>query len=160
MATYKLSREHHALLLRQMDAKLQEVRTTALPTVPRKGWIEAIRTALGMSVAQLAARLSMTESGVRKLEESETQRTISLQTLDKVAEAMHCRVYYVLIPDASLTEVCEEQARYVSASLVGKVAHSMSLESQRVSDEETARQIDEAANRLLQDEGKKLWQSR
>lgn len=155
----RLTKESQALLRRQIEAKLQGAKKTTLPQPPRKGWIQAIRTALGMSVAQLANRLSMTDSGVRKLESSEYQRTITLQTLDKVAEAMDCQVYYVLIPNDTLENSRRKQAYQVAAAQLQKVAHSMSLESQCVSSDETAHQIEQEVKRLLTDESRKLWQS-
>ena len=52
---------------------------------PQKGWIRAVRDALGMTAAQLGARMGVSQPTVKKLEVSETEDTIRLATLRRVA---------------------------------------------------------------------------
>src|SRR5215212_1792829 len=73
--------------------------------LPRLGWIREIRSALGMSAAQLAHRLGVGQSTVAKLEKSEAEATISLQSLRKVAEAMDCTLVYAFVPRNTLQSV-------------------------------------------------------
>lgn len=66
--------------------------------MPSKGWIRAIREALGMSLRQMASRLGTSAPGARKLEESEANGTISLKSLRRAAEALDCIIIYALVP--------------------------------------------------------------
>ena len=77
---------------------------SALP--PRGGWIRAIREALGMTQVQLAARLGVSRQSVQDLEKAEANRRITLDSLDRLAHAMGCRVVYGIVPkDGSLDDV-------------------------------------------------------
>ena len=75
------------------------------------GWIKEIRLALGMSAAQLARRLKVRQSTVAKLEKSEAEETISLQSLRKAAEALDCTLVYAFVPRTSLEACVQAQAR-------------------------------------------------
>ena len=71
---------------------------------PRCGWVKTVRLALGMSSTALAARTGMTAQGVRKLEQAEATRSISLNTLAKLADGLDCEVHYMFVPRTSLVE--------------------------------------------------------
>jgi transcriptional regulator with XRE-family HTH domain len=70
-----------------------------IPTPPRDGWINEIRTALSMPLRILAKRLNVDTSTVKRLEISEKNKTITLASLERAAHALHCKLYYVLTPD-------------------------------------------------------------
>ena len=97
---------------------------------PPKGWIKAIREALGMSGVQLANRLHVKPQAVDALERSEAADTIQLSTLRRAAEAMDCRLVYALVPNSSLTGAVNERARKIALRDLGRVAHTMALEAQ------------------------------
>jgi predicted DNA-binding mobile mystery protein A len=99
---------------------------------PPKGWVRAIRDALGMSLRQLGDRVGMTPQAVSYLEESEANGTVSLNTLRRAAEALDCVVVYALVPKTSLTEMVERRARDIAMRAIGRVSHSMALEDQQV----------------------------
>ena len=68
----------------------------AMADGPLAGWLRSIRAALGLSAAALAARLEITASGLRKLEQAEAQDAITLATLRRVAAAMDCELQQAL----------------------------------------------------------------
>jgi predicted DNA-binding mobile mystery protein A len=70
---------------------------------PPRGWIRAIREALGMSGAQLAARLGVTPPRVTVLERDEVAGAVSLKTLRQAAEALDCVLVYALVPLPALS---------------------------------------------------------
>ena len=76
---------------------------------PVRGWIKAIREALGMTTAQLAKRLGVRQPSVVALEQSEARGTIELATLRRVAEALDCTLVYALIPNKPLEATIREQ---------------------------------------------------
>jgi predicted DNA-binding mobile mystery protein A len=123
----------------RLDMKFETIRPIDRIAMPPKGWIRAIRDALGMSLRQLADRLGSTAPGARKLEESEANGTISLKSLRRAAEALDCVVIYALVPKTSLTEMVDQRAREIALRALGRVSHSMALEDQEVNRDLEAR---------------------
>ncbi|HTS93404.1 MAG TPA: mobile mystery protein A [Stellaceae bacterium] len=101
-------------------------------TRPVRGWVKAIREALGMSTAQLAMRLSIKQPSLVAIEQSEERGTIRLATLQRVAEALGCTVVYALVPNKPLETLVHERAREVARRRLAAVDHTMLLEDQQV----------------------------
>lgn len=142
----------------QLDAKLARIRPLVTDLAsPRSGWIRAIREAIGMSAEQLAARLAVTKQGVRRLETAEADKTISLQTLERAARALGCRVHYVVVPDESLEAHVDARARAVARRILAPVRHSMALESQEPPSELEELQVEEIAAELKSKRSRELW---
>ena len=55
----------------------------------------------------------MTAQGVRKLEQAEANRSISLNTLAKLADGLDCEVRYILLPRSSLLDQVLKQSKEV-----------------------------------------------
>lgn len=80
-------------------------------SVPRSGWVREIRTALGLSQSQLAARAGVSRATVQQMERAEAERRITVASLDKLAAAMDCRVAIAILPKGgSLEDVRRRQA--------------------------------------------------
>ena len=125
---------------------------------PRGGWVRAIRDALGMTQAQLAARMGLSRPAVQGLERAEAERRITLESLDRLARAMHCRVVYALVPEGgSLDGLRETQAEALADKLLTPADHSMKLEAQGVSTGERERQRKLLADSLLRGTARGLW---
>lgn len=123
---------------------------------PRAGWVRAIREALGMSQAQLAGRMGISRQSVQDLEKTEAGRRITLDSLDRAARAMGCRVVYSLVPESgSLDDLLERRANQVADALLRPADHSMKLEAQGVSEMERQRQL--LVAELLRGSLSKLW---
>jgi predicted DNA-binding mobile mystery protein A len=65
---------------------------------PPKGWLRAMRHAIGLSLTEPAQRLDVTKRNVVGLEQSEQEGRILLETLERTAEAMDCMLVYALVP--------------------------------------------------------------
>jgi predicted DNA-binding mobile mystery protein A len=128
----------------------QQLRTLARP--PR-GWVRAVREALGMSAAALGARLGTTAGAVTRLERSEAADRIRLDTLRRAADALGCDLVYLLVPRRPLTAVVQERARELARSQVTAVEQTMLLEDQATG--QTSELEDRLAERLL--ERGSLW---
>ena len=109
---------------------------------PPKGWIRAIRDALGMSGAQLGRRMGVKAQSVADIEKSEVSGTIQLKTLRRVAEALDCVVVYALIPKSTLEDVVQGRAREIARKALIRIDHTMDLEAQGLSQEEREEQIE------------------
>lgn len=114
---------------RELDRKLTGIARERL-SPPRTGWVRAIRQALGMSAADLAERMGVTGGAVRDLEGAEPLGRVTLDRLNRAAEAMNCELVYALVPRTSLGETVASQARARIEGLSAATARSMILEAQ------------------------------
>lgn len=119
-----------------LDQRLGSIGPLSRFAVPPKGWIRAIRDALGMSGAQLGQRLGITAQSVQDLEKSEAAGKIQLNSLRKAAEGMDCVLVYALVPKDSLMAMVDRRARALAIEALRRVSHSMALEDQQVVDQE------------------------
>lgn len=142
---------------RSLDRILEPYRKAHRRPPPR-GWIRAIRDALGMTAGQLGERMGVSQPSVQRLELSEAQGTIQLKSLRRAAEAMDCEVVYALVPRKSLRETYDEAARPIARRELGRISHSMALEDQAVEDEEE----DERLSRFIAEEldPREIWARR
>ena len=116
--------------------------------------------ALGMTTRQLAQRLGAAPSSVSQIQQSEAKRTVSLQSLERVAAALGCRLVYALVPhDGSLEQMVQRRARRVAEQLVRRVSHTMNLENQGVDTRFRETQIRSIAEELVRDLSRELWRS-
>jgi predicted DNA-binding mobile mystery protein A len=139
----------------RLDSKLASIKPIDRFAMPPKGWIRAIRDAIGMTGAQLGRRLGMTAQGVVSLERSEASGTIQLNTLRRAAEAMDCVLIYALVPKTSLTEMVDYRARDLALRALRRVSHSMALEDQQV-DRDLEKRIQTYIDTALRD--RDLWE--
>ncbi|MEX0599667.1 MAG: helix-turn-helix domain-containing protein, partial [Rhodothermales bacterium] len=74
--------------------------------------MRAIREALNMSAAEMGERMGVNHQRVFAIEKAEQARAIQLDTLDRAAAALGCRVEYVLVPadGTSLADMVHRQA--------------------------------------------------
>ena len=127
------------LRLKQLDRSLGPYWLARKVSRPSKGWIRAIRQALGVSSGELARRLETSRQLPLQLEKSEAEDSITLRSLRAVANALDCDLVYALVPRAdSIEELIEDRARAEAKKHVLAVEHSMALEDQ------AAGRIDEA----------------
>lgn len=145
----------HDLALQQLDAVLSRVKD--VPEVPRHGWIKAIRTALGMTARQLAARVGIAQPTLTDAEKAEAEGRITLGQLRRIGAAMDCELRYALIPRVPLYERVHAQALAKARKEVEAVAHTMSLEAQEPGADFLASQIREVAADLLNKRRSRLW---
>lgn len=108
-----------------------------------------------MTAAQLGERMGSEASTVARMENSEADDRIRLDTLRRAAAALDCDLVYALVPRHRLEEMVDEQALQRAHQLVDVVDHSMALESQRVAPDTTSEQLREYAERLRDQSG--LW---
>lgn len=66
--------------------------------VPKAGWLKRVREALMISTGEAASRAGLTRSAWVKVERREVLRTIRLDTLQKLAEALDCELVYAIRP--------------------------------------------------------------
>jgi predicted DNA-binding mobile mystery protein A len=142
------------LTLKQVDASLAQV---LVPLRPQIGWIQTIRTTLGMTAQQLAQRMGISQATVSNLEKSEAVNTITLQSLQRAAQALDCEVVYALVPRQPLANMVSDKATQLAIASVHRVRHTMSLEAQSTPNETAQVQIKARKEALLAGRWSKLW---
>lgn len=149
-----LSRKNQ-LARRHLDKRFTALGDISKFAAPTKGWMRAIREALGMTAAQLGVRLGARAQSVFDLERSEALGTIQLNSLRKVAEALDCTVVYALVPNTLLSEGVARRARRLAEQELGRIGHTMGLEAQGVQDEDFEDRVERYIKESLRD--RDLW---
>lgn len=143
---------------KSLDEKIRPFQKTRVLPRPKSGWIRAIREALGMTTAQLAHRMGIQQSGVSLLEKREVDRKVTLETLERAAQALGCEVVYALVPQGeTLEKIVDEQAMRSAKRLLSRTLHTMSLEDQKVGMAETALHEKELATEIKNKADRRLW---
>jgi len=141
----------------QLDATLARFDEIRKVQLPQKGWIRAVRDALGMSGKQLALRLQVSQPRVFKLEQGEPSGALTLKTMRQVAEALDCVFVYALVPRSTLEETVRTQASAVAGERLQRVSHTMLLEAQGLTIQEQQASLDGAIEELVRETPKDLW---
>lgn len=142
---------------RQLDRRFEGVSLESLLPRPRNGWIRTTRQALGMRLADLAKRLGVTEGSIRQSEAAELDESLTLKRLRRAAEAMECELVYAFVPKTSLEDSYKEQIRKRAVADAGRVARTMALERQGVSDDLTNRHAETLYRDYLGHPPRDLW---
>ena len=143
---------------RQLDKRLNLLRDSYAITRPPRGWIKAIREALGMTTAQLARRIGVSQPRVVAIEKAEKNASITLDSLERAARALDCQVVYALIPRKPLNDLVEERVRIVAEKRLQSTQHSMALEAQSIDKSDEEEQLKRLSERLMKKAGSELWE--
>ena len=125
--------------------------------VPPRGWIRAIRNAIGMSGRQLAERMGVTKQRASDIEKQEVNDSVTIKTLRKTAEALGCQFVYGFIPKTSLEETVRARAKKVAIRRLVQASQTMALEAQSLSEEENQKVLDEMTEELVNNPPSNLW---
>jgi predicted DNA-binding mobile mystery protein A len=142
---------------KSLDEKLRNYALARKTINPKSGWVRAIREAIGMTTAQLAERIGIQQSGVTLLEQREITRKVSLETLQRVAQAMNCELVYALVPKENLEKIVDEQAAAAAKEILKRTIHTMNLELQGAGRAETVLHHEELAAELKNKLDRRLW---
>ena len=120
---------------------------------PEKGWIAAVRYALGMSAEQVATRKGVSRNAVYQAERSELDGGVSIKQMQNLAAAMGGRFVYAIVPDARIEDLLYRQA-------IKKAKHLITEEpeSQSWSNDDRQDWIEDKAAELLHDFPSDFWE--
>jgi predicted DNA-binding mobile mystery protein A len=136
------------LRLQQLDRGLHSMQNANIPPRPTGGWLASVREALGLTLEEVARRLSTRRANVLRFEKYEASEGITLHNLRRVAEAMDCQLVYALMPKTgSFVDLAEKPIRDRALRDVESVVHTMALEDQKP--ENTKQLIEGEAHRRL-----------
>jgi predicted DNA-binding mobile mystery protein A len=126
---------------------------------PFGGWIAAFQEAIGMNAPALAERLGVSRNTIYASIQNERAGTISLNQLDKIAEAMGGHLVYAIIPrEGPVEEIVLAQARAKAQRIIQRTRAHMALEEQSEGLRSEADMIEELAVDIIREGRRDFWQ--
>ena len=152
-----MDRKNIKLIRDQLGRTLKRFESIMSLNPPQKGWIRAVRDALGMNGRQYAKRLGVNPSRVTEMEHGEISGALTLKSMRKAAEALDCIFVYGLVPRNSLESIVREQVSKVARERFDRTSHSMALEDQSLSSKEKKSALKELEDEIIRNMPKYLW---
>ena len=146
------------LILEQLDAKIKLYNEVAHIPPPGDGWIQGIRTALNMTLGQLAKKMKITSPSLKNFETREKQGNITLNSLKQIANALDMQLVYAIIPkEGSLDDMVDAKAWEKAREIVNRTANTMALEDQANEQGRLMQAFQDKKNELKNEIPKFLW---
>ena len=149
--------KHVKLAREQLDATLGRLESLKTLVPPGKGWIRAIRDAIGMTGEQLAKRLDINKQRVSRIEHDEKLGKVKIETLRNVADAMDCVFVYAFVPRDSLDQTVKEQAKEIAKKRMARSNQMMRLEKQELREADKAKAMQTIIDEIVETMPKYLW---
>ena len=137
------------LTLTQFERRFELLRSFKDKTIVREGWIKYMRTALGLTLVDLAKLVSLSRVTLAQTEAREIEGKVTIATLKKMAEAMECDFVYAFVPKKDLRILLHDQAVSKATQLLESADHHMKLERQGVEGDKAER-IERLARTLIE----------
>jgi predicted DNA-binding mobile mystery protein A len=147
------------LARKQLERRLAPLRKAPDFARPARGWVKAIREALGMTATQLGARIGVSQSRIARIERDEAEDAVTLATLRRVAEGLDCTLVYALVPNQPLDEMLKARARAAADVQLKRTHHSMRLENQALDKGDLEQERERLAAEIMAGDPRRLWDS-
>jgi predicted DNA-binding mobile mystery protein A len=128
-----MRKKQKKIIREQLNDTLSRFSTIASVNRPMKGWIRAIRDVLGMNMRQFADRLGVSKSRIPRIEQDEITGSLTLKTMNRVADKLDCAFVYGFVPRTSLDDTVRKQASIVAQKRMNRLMNTMRLEAQGLS---------------------------
>jgi predicted DNA-binding mobile mystery protein A len=149
---------NQAILARkQLEKRVAPLRTASFAMPPR-GWVKAIREALGMTARQLAARMGQSPSRIPAIEKAEVTGATTIKTLRETAEALNCTFVYAFVPNKPLDDILRERAMQKTRKDITRLDHTMRLENQALHKSDLADEQKRMVDLALSGSLRGLWE--
>ena len=145
------------LIRKQLETSLQRLSPLRSINTPQKGWIRAIRNALGMTAKQLAGRLGVAQQAVARIEKDELTGSVTIKTMQRIAECLDCEFVCGFVPCSSLETTIRKQAHQLALKRIARASQTMILEDQALSKEENEQVLSEMVDELVDTLPSYLW---
>lgn len=146
------------LSVHQLDDQIRQyVNGQRFDRIPQ-GWIRSSRTAIGMTLKQLASRLGFSVPAAKNFEMREVDEAITLASLRKIANAMEMDlVYYFKPKQDSLDELLQIRAELKAKELMERSNQAMILENQEADNKNKSREYDRLITEIRNQKLSSLW---
>ena len=148
---------HKELKLKQVTELFERMRAMEIPNAPKEGWLKTIRTALWMSMDKAASRAGVNTSTWEKTEKREQKGTVTIETLQKMANAVNCDVRIVFVAHEPLNQMLKKQALTKAEKEIQRLDETMSLEKQKTSSSFLQDMKDQLVQKYINNP-KDIWQ--
>jgi transcriptional regulator with XRE-family HTH domain len=107
-----MRKDQRALQLRLLDERQRAFRLARKQKSFHETWLRDVRHALGVPLAEMAGKLGVNRSVILQIERREPKKTVSLNSLERIAASMGCELVYSIVParKGTLVELAELQA--------------------------------------------------
>jgi predicted DNA-binding mobile mystery protein A len=123
--------EYRELRRKQLAAVIDKFPHTNQVTRPQRGWLRAIREALGISQQEVATAAKVRRESLIGFEKAEAGDRITLRNLRRIADTMGCELIYAIVPKSgSIEELAEQRTQSQATKRVLSVERTMALENQ------------------------------
>ncbi|GAC31062.1 transcriptional regulator, XRE family [Paraglaciecola polaris LMG 21857] len=126
-------------------------------SMPSEGWLRTVRKALDMSGAQLGRRLGVTRAAISKREKDELSGSITIKSMQQMAESMGCKFVYAIVPETEIEEVVLKRARLKAMQQVRNAGVHMALESQLIAEGKLLAEVERLAKEMIDKPSSDLW---
>jgi predicted DNA-binding mobile mystery protein A len=116
----------------QFERRIKPIRKNLDNLNIKGGWIHYVRSILGIKLTTLAKLTKTTSSAVQQAEKREAQGKVTLETLNKMANAMDCEFVYAFVPKKEIRELVEDRAVKKARMILRNADMHMELEDQKV----------------------------
>ncbi len=146
------------LSVHQLDDQIRQfVNGQRFDRIPQ-GWIRSSRTAIGMTLKQLATRLGFSVPAAKNFEMREVEEAITLASLRKIANAMEMDlVYYFKPKQDSLDDLLQIRAELKAKVLMERSNQAMLLENQEADNKNKSREYDRLITEIRNQKLSSLW---
>ena len=111
-----------------------------------------------MSLRQFGERLGITSQGADALEKRESDKSISIKSMEEAARALNMKFVYGFIPlDGSIEKTIEKRAKEVAIEIVKTTSNNMALEDQQNAPERLRKAIENKTQQLKYEMPRHLW---
>ena len=145
------------LIREQLEASLQRLAPLRGVNPPPKGWVRAIRDALGMTARQLAGRLGISQQSVARIEKDELSGSVTIKTMRRVADSLDCVFVCGFVPRSSLEATVRRQAEQLASRRLAQASQTMALEDQGLKAEENKKVLSGMVDELVDELPSNLW---
>lgn len=122
-----------------------------------EGWLKTVRKALGMSGTRLAKRLGVTKGRISQAEAGELSGSVTLRTMQTMAESMGCRFVYAIVPEKDIETVIKDQAVKKAIARVNAASTHMALEAQSLGRQALDSEIERIAAEIMSKMPSDFW---
>lgn len=151
-------RTNKQIILEQLDQKSSLLVEAMKNPVSENGWVFSIRKGLNMTLEQLGNKLVISKQGVRSIEESETNGSISIKSLKEVAKVLDMQLVYGFVPNkGSFSSYVEDKSKELAKRIVMRTHQTMQLENQGNREIIIQKAIEDLAFEIKQEMRRSLW---
>ena len=153
----EIRKKQKKIFREQLDDTLNRFSSIASVNRPIKGWIRAVRDALGMNMRQFAHRLGVSKSRIPRIEQDEITGSLTLKTMNRVADKLDCVFVYGFVPRTSLDNTVRKQASIVAQRRMNRLMHTMDLEAQGLLSQNAKKAFNNMVDEII-DTPSMLWE--